>query len=145
MSAPSSYRTLLRPGVLVLVALGGAAGTLARAAIDEGIATPRGAFPWATWIVNVAGCLLVGLVVTASLERFADERWLRPLLATGFCGGLTTFSSLAVEVDRLVQAGQPLTALVYLTSSAAAGLAATVLGTSFVRARLRSTKEREAT
>ena len=98
---PRPYRTLIRPGVLGFIALGGAAGTVSRAAVADALVTPRGAFPWATWIVNVAGALLVGVIVTLSLERYLATRWVRPLLATGFCGGLTTFSTFSADVVTL--------------------------------------------
>lgn len=139
-----SDRGSFRPRVLGLVALGGAAGTIVRAAVENALVVPRGAFPWATWWVNVAGSLVVGVVVAISLER-SDARWIRPLLATGFCGGLTTFSSLVVELDRLVQSGRPATAVVYAAASLAAGFAAAYVGVSGVRAVGQGRRHKEGT
>jgi CrcB protein len=91
---------------------GGLAGTLARAGVAEGIASP-----WCTLLVNVAGALLLGYVLVALPER-------RPLLGTGFCGGLTTFSTLQLEALRLSTPD----AVAYLASSALLGWLALAAG-----------------
>ena len=122
------------PGLLLAIALGGAAGTVARAAIDRALPAGGSGFPWATWTVNVAGSLVIGLIVVAALERAAPGRYLRPLLGTGFCGGLSTFSTFAVETDRLLRAGDPGTALAYVAASLAAGLLAAAAGAAIARA-----------
>lgn len=122
------------PGLLLTIALGGAAGTVARAAIDRALPAGGSGFPWATWTVNVAGSLVIGLVVVAALERAAPGRYLRPLLGTGFCGGLTTFSTFAVETDRLLRAGDAGTAIAYVAASLVAGLLAVTAGAAIARA-----------
>ena len=122
------------PGLLLTIALGGAAGTVARAAIDRVLPADGSGFPWATWTVNVAGSLVIGLVVVAAVERAAPGRYLRPLLGTGFCGGLTTFSTFAVETDRLLRAGDAGTAVAYVAASLAAGLLAVAAGAAIARA-----------
>ena len=94
------------------VYVGGVAGTLARAGVAEAIASP-----WATLLVNVIGAALLGYVVVALPAR-------RPLLGTGFCGGLTTFSTLQLEVLEL-PAGD---AVLYLAASAVLGWLALGLG-----------------
>lgn len=78
---------------LLLVAVGGAAGASARWAVAARIGTPR-----ATLLVNVLGSLLLGLLAGAEWLRQEPSAW--ALLATGFCGALTTFSTFAVEVRR---------------------------------------------
>jgi CrcB protein len=88
------------------------AGTLARAAVAEGVASP-----WCTLLVNVVGAALLGYVVAAMPQR-------RPLLGTGFCGGLTTFSTLQLEALEL----STLDAVVYLAASALLGWAAVAAG-----------------
>ena len=120
-------------GLLATIAVGGAAGTVPRAAIDRALPFNGSEFPWATLVVNTAGSLIIGLVVVAALERAAPTRYLRPLLATGFCGGLTTFSTFAVETDRLVKAGRAGIAVAYAISSVAAGLVAVAAGAGLAR------------
>ena len=88
------------------------AGTLARAGVAQGIASP-----WCTLLVNVAGAALLGYVVAALPHR-------RPLLGTGFCGGLTTFSTLQLEALELSARD----AVLYLAATAVLGWAALALG-----------------
>jgi CrcB protein len=95
-----------------------------RAWLAQALPASTNGFPWATLAVNVAGCAVLGLVVVLS-ERALPSRYLRPLLGTGFCGGLTTFSTFAVETDLLVRAGRLATAATYLVASVLIGLAAT--------------------
>lgn len=120
-------------GLLATIAAGGAAGTVLRAAIDQALPVTGSGFPWATLAVNTAGSLIIGLVVVAALERAAPTRYVRPLLGTGFCGGLTTFSTFAVETDRLVKAGSAGMAAAYVVSSVAAGLVAVAAGAGLAR------------
>lgn len=117
------------------VALGGAAGALLRYAAGQALGPPRpGAFPWHTFAVNVAGSLILGLVLAAAPAD--DPRQLRPLLAVGFCGGLTTFSTFGYETVALLQARAYGTAAAYAGVSFALSLAAVVIGMS-MGARMR--------
>ena len=119
----------------VWVAVGGAAGSLLRYAVGQSLGPPRpGAFPWHTFAVNVAGSLLLGIVL--ALVPADDPRHLRPLLAVGFCGGLTTFSTFGFETVALLQARAYGTALAYAGGSFALALTAVVIGLS-AGARLR--------
>ena len=70
--------------------------------------SPSGAaaFPWDTLLVNLVGSLLLGFIVVTAFERLAPSRYFRPLIGTGFCGGLTTFSTFAVEIVLLIRAGR---------------------------------------
>jgi CrcB protein len=115
-------------GILAAIALGGAAGTVLRAALAQALPVTTKTFPTATFTVNMVGSAMLGLVAVTALERGAPSRYFRPLLATGFCGGLTTFSTLAVETDRLISHGAPWVAALYLTASVAGGLAAARIG-----------------
>ena len=96
--------------------LGGAAGTLARAGVGELIPHATGAFPWSTLIVNLVGTAILARLVAVS------SRW-RPLVGTGFCGALTTFSTFQVELVRTVDTGHTGVALIYAAVSLTAGLA----------------------
>lgn len=109
--------------LLLVVAVGGALGSLARYAVAEAMPHGRSSLPVATLLVNVVGCLLLGLLVGA--RRFA--RWLRPFLGTGVLGGFTTFSAFALETDRLLDRA-PAVALLYVALSLLLGLGAASLG-----------------
>jgi fluoride exporter len=126
-------RARLHPGVLMAIALGGAAGTLGRAAVAYALPAASEAFPWATLMVNLIGSLVVGLVVVAALERVAPSRYFRPLLGTGLCGGLTTFSTFAVEADLLIKNGRAGTAALYVVVSVVGGVAAARIGMLLAR------------
>jgi CrcB protein len=119
--------------VLAAVAFGGAAGTLVRAWVEVQVPARTDSFPWGTFAVNLAGSLVLGFVIAASLARSIPTRYVRPLLGTGFCGGLTTFSTFVVETDLLIRAGRTATAGGYVVASVIGGLGATWLGAASAR------------
>jgi CrcB protein len=121
------------PGVLVAVALGGAAGTLLRAGLAQAFPPAAHGFPADTWIVNLVGSLILGFVVVTAVEPRGPSRYVVPLIGTGFCGGLTTFSTFAVEVDLLLKSGRIGLAAAYVVASVAGGLAAAALGAQLAR------------
>ncbi len=104
----------------ILVAVGGAIGASLRWGVGELLGRPAASFPFATLLVNVTGCILIGLAAR-SLVRGSD-RW--QLGVTGLLGGLTTFSTFAAETRGLVDAGHADQALLYVAVSIVAGLAA---------------------
>jgi CrcB protein len=112
---------------------GGALGTLARAALAE--AFPHGAaqWPWPTFAVNIVAALLLGYFVTRLQERLPLSSYRRPLLGTGLCGGLSTFSTMQVEILKMISAGDWGLAAGYAAASIAAGYAAVHLATAMVR------------
>jgi CrcB protein len=119
--------------LLAAVAVGGAAGALARTALERGWAPhDAAAWPWATFTANVAGALLLGVVAALSRKR---ARLLGPLLGTGFCGALTTFSTFNVEVIRLARAHADGLAVAYVVASLGAGLVAVAAGFRVVARR----------
>ena len=105
---------------LTIVAAGGAFGAGARWGVSEVVGTTTGGFPWATFTVNVVGCLLIG-AATRRLVRGSDL-WLG--LVVGVLGGFTTFSAFAVETRGLVDAGRGGIALMYVGASLVVGLVA---------------------
>lgn len=105
----------------LLVAVGGAVGAAARWGVGEAIDRQPSAFPWATFLVNVVGCLVIG-VAARHLVRGSD-RWLA--VVTGFLGGLTTYSTFANETRELLDAGRGGMALLYVASTVVIGVAAT--------------------
>ncbi|GFG70683.1 fluoride efflux transporter CrcB [Mycolicibacter senuensis] len=100
--------------VVAAVALGGAVGACARYGIELAWPAPSGGFPWATLLINVSGCALMGALMVAITELWVGHRLLRPLLGTGVLGGYTTFSTFASDVDTLAAAGQLARAVIYL-------------------------------
>jgi fluoride exporter len=113
-----------------LVFVGGALGTVARYGLDRWL--PDGAgFPRGTFIANLVGSLVLGVLLESLSRRGPDLgrlRQLRLLVGAGFCGGLTTYSTFAVETDLLVRADRHALAATYALVTVAAGLAVTALG-----------------
>ncbi|MBO0677488.1 fluoride efflux transporter CrcB [Mycolicibacterium sp. S2-37] len=118
---------------LVAVFVGGALGTVARAGFEELAAPGPGQWPWPTFTVNVVGAFLLGYFTTRLLERLPVSSYRRPLLGTGLCGGLTTFSTMQVETVRMLEHGHIGLAIGYTAASLAAGLTAVVVATGLVR------------
>jgi len=112
----------------LLVAAGGAAGAVSRFAIGQAVtARPPGAFPWATFGINVIGSLALGVVM--ALTPDSEPGWrLRALLGIGFCGGFTTFSTFSYETLGMLEARAYGTAAGYVLGSVLAGLAAAAAG-----------------
>jgi CrcB protein len=95
-----------------------------------GVAIPRreNGIPWATLTVNVVGAFVLAILLVLILDLWPPRRYLRPLVCTGFLGAFTTFSSLAVETDQLVQHGSLGTAAAYVGLTFVVGFAAAALG-----------------
>ncbi|MCA1712655.1 MAG: fluoride efflux transporter CrcB [Actinobacteria bacterium] len=109
--------------LLAVVAVGGALGALARYAVAVALPDRHAALPVGTLLVNVVGCLLLGVLVA----RCRDAPWLRPFLGTGVLGGFTTFSTFAVQTDHLL-VDAPAVALLYVALSVGGGLLAAAAG-----------------
>jgi CrcB protein len=122
----------------VLAALGGALGALARWAVTTALPHERGAWPWATLLVNLTGCLVIGVLLAVLLARYAHSPWLRPFLAVGVLGGYTTYSTFAVDVVQLTRSGHGALALGYVLASVVGGVLAVVLGLLAGRAAVRA-------
>jgi CrcB protein len=116
------------------VAFGGALGALARYGLDRLIERRSASlFPWSTFTINVTGCLLVGLVVGALVDRHHAPAWIRSALVLGFCGAYTTFSTFAQETLDLVEARDYAIALASVSASVVVGMAAVVAGNGLGR------------
>lgn len=111
---------------LLAVFAGGVVGALARVGLLEAWPPETARWPWATFAVNVAGALVVGVLAVrfAHAARGVGFR----LLGSGFCGALTTFSTMQVELVRMLQADRLALAAGYAAASLAAGMAAVALG-----------------
>jgi CrcB protein len=112
---------------------GGALGTLARAALAEAFPHSATSWPWPTFAVNIAAAFLLGYFVTRLQERLPLSSYRRPLLGTGVCGGLSTFSTMQVELLKMISAGDWGLAAGYAAASIAAGYAALHVATAMVR------------
>ena len=125
------------------VASGGALGALARYGLSLGMPHRSGEFPWATFVTNVAGCAMIGVLMVVLTEAATRPHPLaRPFLGVGVLGGFTTFSTYAVEVQQLLETGHPWVAAAYLTGTVTGALAAVQVGivTARVIARARRRK-----
>jgi CrcB protein len=123
----------LDPAVLGAMALGGVLGAEARYALGLWFPAPSGSWPWATWVINVAGSFLIGVLMVVLTERITPHRLARPFLGVGVLGGFTTFSTASVDVLRLLRGGSPVLGPVYLVGTALAALLAAALGAGAVR------------
>jgi fluoride exporter len=118
---------------LAAIFAGGAVGGAARTGLVQ-LAPPHpGTWPWVTFSVNVIGCLLLGYFVTRLQERLPITAYRRPLLGTGLCGALTTFSTFQLELLRLIDRGRIALAALYIGASLLAGFVGVALGTGVVR------------
>jgi CrcB protein len=117
---------------LLLVLLGGGLGAPSRYLLDRWVQSRhRFQFPWGTLLVNLIGCLLLGVIADGLAHRgWSDNVY--ALLGTGFCGGLTTFSTFSVEAVELLQGRFTRSALGYLVLSCGLGFAAIAAGYALV-------------
>lgn len=125
-------RSLNRHGLTAAIFVGGCAGALARAGVAR-LLPVHGGWPWSTFAVNVAGTAALAYFATRLQERLPPSTFRRPLLGTGFCGSLTTFSTLQVEAISLSRHGHTAMAIAYYAASTVAGLAAMFVVTRLVR------------
>lgn len=119
---------------ILLIGIGGGIGSVARFLCYRYIQSIHTtAFPWGTFLVNITGCLLIGVFYAVS-ERgnVLTPEW-RLFLTTGFCGGFTTFSAFAYENISLLKAGDFMHFSLYTVGSVVLGLAATYLGIAMVK------------
>jgi fluoride exporter len=111
----------------LLAAVGGALGALARWGLSEVVPSPGG-WPWATLLVNLSGCFLLGALLAIVGRRSPEPAWVKPFLGVGVLGGYTTYSTFAVEVVRQVDAGTVLLATGYVLVSVVGGVSAVAAG-----------------
>jgi len=118
---------------LAAIFAGGFLGAVLRGALERSLTAGPGGWPWATFTVNVLGTLLLGWLITRLQERLPPTMYTRALLATGFCGALTTFSTMVLEILSMIEHAHLLLAVSYAAASIAAGLAAIEISTKMVR------------
>ena len=118
---------------LAAIFAGGFLGALARVLVLQLVPARPGSWPWATLVANVAGSLLLGFLVTRLQERLPVSAYRRPLLGTGLCGALTTFSTMQLELLSMLEGGRAGLAAAYMLASMGAGLVGVFLATALVR------------
>ncbi len=116
-----------------LVAVGGGLGAVARLAVSQWLLpyTLNQRFPWPTFAVNVAGCLVAGLLFAYAAKHSALSPGLRLFLFTGLLGGFTTFSAFGLETAHLLKRGDVTMAALYVLASVVGGVAAIGLAYRF--------------
>jgi fluoride exporter len=119
--------------VLAAIGAGGALGSLARFGVEQVIPTVPGGFPWSTFVVNIAGCLLIGSLMVLVTEVRTRQRLLRPFLGVGVLGGFTTFSFHVLEAHGLFEARQVATAMAYLSATPVVAVLAAYAGMTATR------------
>lgn len=118
---------------LAAIFAGGFVGAITRAELDGVLAAGPGEWPWSTFIVNVVGAFALGYFTTRLQERLPLSSYRRPLLGTGLCGALTTFSTMQLELLRMLDSGLLTLAAAYAVVSITAGFVAVAAATNLVR------------
>lgn len=119
---------------ILLVAFGGSIGSVLRYLISLQFQSKVDSnFPIYTFLVNLLGCLIIGLIAGYSTRNNWFDNGIYLLFATGFCGGFTTFSALGLESLKLLQNGQYTTVITYLASSLGLGVLLTFIGWSLAK------------
>ena len=118
---------------IAAVFAGGFVGALARAGVVEALPHNPGEWPWSTFLVNVAGTLMLGYFTTRLQERLPLSAYRRPFLGTGICGALTTFSTMQLELLRMLDAHRYGLAAGYAAATIALGYACVHVASALVR------------
>ncbi|NIJ12649.1 CrcB protein [Saccharomonospora amisosensis] len=127
--------------VLLVIAAGGALGSLARYGLTVALPHPRGGLALSTLLANVLGCLLIGVLMVVISQLAQPHRLLRPFLGIGLLGGFTTFSTYVVDAMRSVLEGRPGLAIGYAVGSVLASLVAVAAGMLVTRAVIRRARQ----
>lgn len=124
------------PRELAAIFAGGMLGAAARVWISRNLVSPDGGWPWAVFLINITGAIVLAYSVTRLQERLPQSTYRRPFLGTGFCGAFTTFSTMEIEIVTLLRDGRAGLAVAYAAASLLAGYLAIWITTAAVR-RLR--------
>lgn len=119
--------------ILLVIAAGGALGSLARWAVTTALPHATDGVPWATWLENVTGAFVLGALMVFVLDVWPPSRYVRPFFGVGVLGGYTTFSTYMLDTRTLLSAGQVTTAFGYLLGTLLSGLLAVWLGVLVAR------------
>jgi len=131
---PSAWRLAReRRDLLLVIAAGGALGSLARWGLAELFPHPADRVAWGTLLANVSGALLLGLLMAFMADVWATTRYVRPFLGVGVLGGYTTFSTWMLDTRGLLAAGEPARAASYVLGTLVLGLVAVLAGMALGR------------
>ncbi|MBT3167788.1 fluoride efflux transporter CrcB [Streptomyces sp. Vc74B-19] len=134
--SPARHRVRAQAPVVGAVAVGGGVGAAARYAATLWWPMPGNSFPWTILWVNVLGCAVIGAFMVIAAEARTAHRLLRPFFGTGVLGGFTTFSTYAVDIRGLFEAGRHGAAFLYLAVTPAVALTAVWAATAVTRRAL---------
>jgi len=118
---------------LAAIFVGGAVGAVARVWLSQRYVQSDTSWPWTIFLINITGAFALGYFATRLQERLPQSTYRRPLLGTGFCGAFTTFSTMEVEILKMVEAGHYALAVSYAVISVIAGVLAIWFAGSLVR------------
>lgn len=118
---------------LALIFLGGGLGSCLRYIISKQLNTPNSHLPYGTFTVNMLGSLIIGIITGLALKHESLSPQHTLLIATGFCGGFTTFSTFSLENQILIQNGEFLKLAIYISLSILTGIAMIFLGAWLVK------------
>lgn len=121
------------PRELVAIFVGGALGAVLRALLGQVVPDGSHGWPWPTFAANMAAAFLLGWIGTRLMDRHRRGAFAGPFWAAGLCGGLSTFSTVQVELVHLFRAGSDTVAVGYLVATVAGGLALVTAGTVLAR------------
>ena len=118
---------------LAAIFAGGALGALARAGITQLFPSGAASWPWAVFAINISGAFVLGYFVTQLQERLPLSSYRRPFIGTGFCGAFTTFSTMQLELFKMVTSHHYGLAAAYACASIVLGYLAIFTATALVR------------
>ncbi|MFA6298135.1 MAG: CrcB family protein [Nocardioides sp.] len=134
---PAGHLLRDRGDLLLVIAAGGALGSLGRWAVSQAVPSAPWRIPWGTWVENVSGGLALGLLMVFVLEVWPPRRYLRPFLGVGVLGGYTTFSTYMLDTRALLADGHAAAAFGYLFGTLITGLLAVAAGVLLARVLVR--------
>jgi len=126
--------------VLGAISAGGVVGALTRYLAAQAWPHPPGGFPWPTFVINVTGCLLIGVLMVIVTEVVPSRPLLRPFAGVGILGGYTTFSTYVVDIQRSAGEGAAWVALSYLALTLVFALLAVWAGTALTRSAVKAAR-----
>lgn len=118
---------------LAAIFAGGAIGAIARVWLSQRFVQADTSWPWTIFAINITGSFALGYFATRLQERLPQSTYRRPLLGTGFCGAYTTFSTMEVEILKMIEADRYGLAIGYAIASVTAGVLAIWLASALVR------------